>query len=184
MWIWVLLFKPSNCFSSSSPTVSSLVWPSLNEKSQQMHFKDTLRVHMLKFEKKQLQPLYYLSSPVLWFLSLRLNLGSVYRCCNVNSLPPCAAGLRPGHDRSVLWWTGRPHLPCALLLCYCSHVQLDCLQRASHLAGEEVRHPLPSGCIRSSSHNHVATGIKAFKLCLFAGLCIWLEIIQEENPIN
>lgn len=51
------------------------------------------------------------------------------------------AGLCPGHDGTVLRRTRRPHLPGSLLFCHCPHVQLNRLQRASHLAGQEVTPP-------------------------------------------
>lgn len=53
---------------------------------------------------------------------------------------PLFTGLCPGHDRTVLRRTRRPHLPGSLLFCHCPHVQLNRLQRASHLAGQEVNH--------------------------------------------
>lgn len=53
LWSVVLLFKPRwKCiaFLLVRQTVSSLVWPTLNEKSQQMHFIDPLRIHMQKLK--------------------------------------------------------------------------------------------------------------------------------------
>lgn len=58
-------------------------------------------------------------------------------------------GLRPGYDGAVLWWAGGRHLPGLLLLRHSSHVQLDCLQRASHLAWEEVTHKLKSSTCKA-----------------------------------
>lgn len=143
LWSVVLLFKPRwKCFAFLlvRQTVSSLVWPTLNEKSQQMHFLDPLRIHMEKLKNSNSSVFVLLLPSQVSHIAFRcLNVGwSGHACYNKT---PLFAGLRPGHDGAVLWRTGRPHIPRALLLRHCSHVQLHRLQCASHLAGQEVRHP-------------------------------------------
>jgi len=49
-------------------------------------------------------------------------------------------GLRPSIDWAVLWRGGGSHLPGSLLLCHRSDVLIYCVQCATYLAWQEVKH--------------------------------------------
>lgn len=135
------------CFPSRLPNLGLLVWPNLNENSHLMHFKDCSESKFRIFKNSNCRLLLFLhffcslfSYEVLtWSYLFIVHPDLVKLALTVSSF---SVGLCPGHDRAVLWRTGRPHLPRSLLFCHRSHVQLDRLQRASHLAGQEVKHPL------------------------------------------
>lgn len=65
------------------------------------------------------------------------------------SLPswlPSFLGLCPGIDRAVLWWGRRCYLPGSVLLRHCSDVLFNCVQCATYMAKEKVKHTHKLSC--------------------------------------